>query len=208
MTVIYRQSSARPLTVAALLPLLIAGCAAPQQTQKPVDDFALKFPAAVLGQDMVHSPGGDMTARIPQGWVTMEVERLEAPRVFSVACDPEYTMSLIFCEVPVDNSIRNSFELEGMTGLIDASFMRRQRNSGGRLQKARGIEEVTVNSRKFGLYNYTTDSTGSMTRVAVFFTNTHLYECAITHLPFSENELPSAEVLDEVHRIVLASVEW
>jgi hypothetical protein len=55
---------------------------------------------------------------------------------------------------------------------------------------------------------YTTDSMQTMTRVAVFFTNYHLYECSITHLTFGEKELPDPRTLREMHQIILGGIEW
>lgn len=191
-----------------LLSFGIVGCAGTRETQKQTEASAEIFPAVILSSEPIHSPGGDMTARIPKGWVTIEVEKLDAPQVFAMTCDPDYTMSIVFCEITVDNQVRASFAKEGMNGLIEASFQRRRQKSLQRARKVGASEEITIGNRRFGIYNYTTDSVGTMTRVAIFFTNTHLYECSITNLNFTDRDLVTPDLLREVHDIVLGSVWW
>jgi hypothetical protein len=70
------------------------------------------------------------------------------------------------------------------------------------------VEQFTIGQRKFGAYMYTTDSMQTITRVAVFFTNYHLYECTITHLTFGEKELPDPRTLRDMHQIILGGIEW
>src|ERR1041385_661907 len=159
----------------------LAGCASSRQTRQEDDDFYARLPPVTISStEIIHSPAGDMTARLPHGWVTVEVEKLEDPKIFAVACDPNYTMSLVFSEVALDNSIRTGFDRGGMRGVLEASFLRRQKRSAGRAQGMTEVEEFTIGSRQFGSYIYTTDSMRTITRVAVFYTTAHLYECAIT----------------------------
>jgi hypothetical protein len=148
-----------------------------------------------VSQTRVHSPSGDMSARLPEGWVTLEVERLDAPQLFAVACNPEYTASLLFSATGVDNAARKGFDRSGMTGLAEASFERRRKRSDGRAQLVAEYEEFAIGRRRFGAYTYSTDSMQTLTRVAVFYTASNLYECAITHLTFTDRELPSLKTL-------------
>jgi hypothetical protein len=117
-------------------------------------------------------------------------------------------MSLVFSEIPLDNSIRTGFDRGGMRGVMEASFLRRQKRSAGRAQGMSEIEEITIGTRQFGCYIYTTDSMRTITRVAVFYTSAHLYECAITHLAFSAHDLPSQRTVRQVHQLVLSAIEW
>jgi hypothetical protein len=149
-----------------------------------------------------------MTAHLPSNWVTIDPEKMEDPQIFAVACDPDYTLSLVFSEVTLDNSSRAGLDRKGMRGLLDASFARRQKRTGMRAREVGDVEEFVIGLRKFGAYTYTTDSMHTVTRVALFYTNYHLYECAITQLTFSEREpLPPKQVRD-IHQLVLTTVEW
>lgn len=148
-----------------------------------------------------------MSARLPSGWVTLDVDKLQSPELFAMACNPDYTMSLIFSSISVDNAARKGFDRSGMAGLADASFERHRKRTAGRARLISETEEFAIGRRRFGAYTYTTDSMQTLTRVAVFYTATNLYECAITHLTFTDRELPTLATLREVHQLVLATVE-
>jgi glucose/arabinose dehydrogenase len=193
-------------TAIALLVIALAGCTGGRQTQQSDDGSGI--PQITFAADQIHSPSGDMSARVPKGWVMLDAEQLEAPQVFAVACNPEYTMSVIFSEAPVDNAARGIFSRDGLKGLVDASFQRHLKRSQGRAVMAGETEEFAIGRRQFAAYSYSTDSLHTMTRVAVFFTNSHLYECAITHLTFSARDLPSEKTVRNLHQLILGSIEW
>jgi hypothetical protein len=189
--------------------LVAEGCVGSSQASRgDTEEFAARFPTIALSSTMIHSPSGDMAARLPAGWVALDVAHLESPDLFAVACDPEYTVSMIFSAAPVDNAARLGFDREGMTGLADASFERHRKRTSGRARMVGEAEEFAIGRRRFGAYTFTTDSMRTLTRVAVFYTAANLYECAVTHLTFSETELPSLQKLREIHQIILSTVEW
>ena len=184
----------------------IAGCTAPRQVQQ-TSDLDASFAKITLSREQIHSPSGDMSARLPENWVLLDPEKLEAPQVFSMACNPEYTVSLIFSEAPLDGSAKGVLTRDGLRGLCEASFQRRVKRSNGRAEMMGEMEEFSIGKKRFGAYIYTTDSSLTMTRVAVFNTSAHIYECAITQLPFRESELPSEKLLRTIHQIILGSIE-
>jgi hypothetical protein len=205
------KSVSRPFVrlLSLLCPLIVAGCIGSQQTmQTEGDEFNSKFPVLTVSDARIHSPTGDMSARLPQGWVSLDAEKLETPEIFAVACNPEYTVSLIFSASPVDNAARKGFDRGGMAGLAEASFERHRKRSAGRATLQAEFEEFTIGRRRFGAYTYSTDSMRTMTRVAVFYTASNLYECAVTHLTFTDRDLPSLKTMREIHQLVLATVEW
>jgi hypothetical protein len=191
-----------------LLAGLLAGCASTKNVQQEDDDFYSKFPPLALSSELIHSPGGDLTARIPKDWITIDPEKLESPQIFAAACNPDYTVSLIFSELQLDNTVRSIFDREGLKGVAELDIQRRQRRSNGRLQQIGETEEFAIGRRKFGAFTYSTDSSKTLTRVAVFSTGTKLYSCAITHLTFNDHEIPSAQTMREMHQIVLGGMEW
>jgi hypothetical protein len=199
----------RRLAFAAMGSVLVSGCIGSQgAVQSEREDFNSKFPAVTVSDSRIHSPTGDMSARLPEGWVTLDVDKLDSPDLFAVACNPDYTMSLIFSATSVDNAARRGFDRGGMAGLAEASFERHRKRSGGRAALLSEYEEFTIGRRRFGAYTYSTDSNRTLTRVAVFYTASNLYECAVTHLTFSDRDLPSMQTLREVHQLVLSTVEW
>ncbi|MBX7216703.1 MAG: hypothetical protein K1X90_06985 [Candidatus Kapabacteria bacterium] len=188
--------------------LAFGGCPSPQQTVKPVDTVVVAPPVVQLSADAVHSPAGDMTVKIPVGWVAMDIEQLQTPQVFSVACDPSYTMSLVMGEIPMDNNVRAAYDASGLKGLAEISFQRRWKGSQSRARMEGLVEEFELGKRRFAAYSYTTDGGATLTRVAVFFTATRLYECAIANLTFTDREPADAKMMEEILRLVLASAMW
>lgn len=197
-----------PFAPLLLATLLAAGCASTKKVQQEEDDFYAKFPPLTLSNELVHSPGGDMTARIPQDWVTLDPEKLESPQIFAAMCNPAYTVSVLFSELPIDGTLRSVIDREGLKGVAELDLQRRSRRGNGRIQQIGETEEFALGRRRFGAYTYTTDSSKTLTRVAVYSTGAKVYACAITHLTFNDHELPAPATMREMHQIILSGVEW
>ncbi len=194
-----------------LLPLLLS-CAAQKEAvneeQEPEDIWSM-IPAVELSDDVVYSPAGDMRAHLPEDWIALDAMRFGNPDIFAVACDPDYTMAVVFSSVPLDPDLGDVFRRSGMIGLLKKNFQDRVERIGDWYSPLLiDAEEFALGRRRFGAYTFTTDSSLSMTRVGMFYTRKNLYECAITHLPYSESELPDIIKLKEIHQIVLGGIEW
>lgn len=172
------------------------------------DDFFAMVPAVELSEDVVYSPEGDMKARLPEGWVTLDDARFGNPEIFAVACDPEYRMVIVFSEIPMDPALSEVFRSKGMLGLLQANYNERTARMNGPAPQLISGEEFALGRRKFGAYAFTADSSMTMTRVALFYTPKHLYECAISTLPYTESDIPTNETIKDVHQIVLGGIEW
>lgn len=186
--------------------VFLSGCIGTQKAAV-AEDTSLKFPAIVVSDERVHSPSGDMSARLPDGWVTLDVGKLSSPELFAMACNTNYTLSLMFSAIGVDNAARRGFDRGGMAGLAEASFERHRKRSAGRARMVSEVEEFAIGRRRFGAYTYSTDSLQTLTRVAVFYTATNLYECAVTHLTFTDRDLPTLKTMREIQQLVLATIE-
>ena len=194
-----------------LLPLLLS-CAAQKEAvneeQEPEDIWSM-IPAVELSDDVVYSPAGDMRAHLPEDWIALDAMRFGNPDIFAGACDPDYTMAVVFSSVPLDPDLGDVFRRSGMIGLLKKNFQDRVERIGDWYSPLLiDAEEFALGRRRFGAYTFTTDSSLSMTRVGMFYTRKNLYECAITHLPYSESELPDIIKLKEIHQIVLGGIEW
>lgn len=189
-----------------LPPVLASGCFGAKQTVRT--DASEPGPDLAFAPEQIHSPSGDMAARLPKDWVTIDAEQLESPQVFAIACDPAYTLSVIFSETPADNAARSILARDGLQGLVDASFQRHVKRSRGRAEMTGETEEFAIGRRRFAAYTYTTDSMLTLTRVAVFYTNAHVYECALTHLTFNSPDLAGARAFRGIHQLILGSIEW
>lgn len=189
--------------------LIFAACAAPKEAvPTEEEDFFAMIPAVELSEDVVYSPSGDMKARLPADWVTLDDARFDDPEIFAVACDPHYTMAIVFSEIPLDESMAGVFRSKGMMGLLQLNYKERIERLGGYAPTFLGAEEFALGQRKFGAYAFTMDSSFTSTRVSLFYTRKHLYECTITQLPYSEGDLPTNDKMKDVHQIVLGGIEW
>ena len=54
----------------------IAGCTAPRQVQQ-TSDLDASFAKITLSREQIHSPSGDMSARLPENWVLLDPEKLD-----------------------------------------------------------------------------------------------------------------------------------
>ncbi len=190
-----------------LLATCVSGClfgsrATRQPEPPPVS------PLVTLSSEQIHSPTGDMSARVPLDWVLLEADKLESPQIFAAAANPSYSLSLIFSEAPNDNATRSAYLRDGLQGVLSISFQRKVKRSNGRATMVGQPEDLMVGRKRFVAYLYTTDSMQSLTRVALFNTSSHIYECALTHLTFRADSLPGMAQLREIHQTVLGGIDW
>ncbi|MCE7936164.1 MAG: hypothetical protein DYG96_16475 [Chlorobi bacterium CHB2] len=169
--------------------LAFGGCPSPQQTVKPVDTVVVAPPLVQLSADAVHSPAGDMTVKIR--------------RLRRLAEDGPHLVG-----GQARGNVRAAYDASGLKGLAEISFQRRWKGSQSRARMEGLVEEFELGKRRFAAYSYTTDGGATLTRVAVFFTATRLYECAIANLTFSDNDPADPKAMEEILRLVLASAMW
>jgi len=195
------------LPLLLLVAATLTGCFSTKQAQR-AETVAEPAPALAFSPEQIHSPSGDMAARLPLDWVMIDARQLESPQIFAMACDRNYTLSVIFSETQTDNIARTILAREGLRGLVDVSFQRHLKRSRNQAQMVGEAEEFAIGRRRFAAYTYTTDSSLTLTRVAVFYTNSHVYECALTHLTFTASDIVAARSLRNIHQLILGTIEW
>ena len=195
----------------ALSTLFFVSCAAPKEVveQDSTEDFWEMIPIVELSDKVIYSPTSDMRAHLPDNWVALDARGFRNPDIFAVACDSEYRMAVIFSHIPIDPELGDIYRRHGISGLLKKNYEDRlERISDWFTPEMLSVEEFALGRRRFGAYTFTTDSSLTVTRVALFYTRKNLYECALTHLPYSESELPTLSDLREIHQIILGGVEW
>ena len=192
-----------------LLPLLLAlGCAAEKQAVTEEEDIFAMIPAVDLSDDVVYSPDGDMRAALPEEWVALDATRFGNPDIFAVACDPGYSMTIVFSKIPLDQELGRAFNDNGMLGILKAHYDERVARLGAAPPLLVSAEEFAIGKRRFASYLFTVDKGVTYTRVVLFYTKKNMYECSITQLPYTESDLPSQELMLDIHQIVLGGIEW
>ena len=174
-----------------------------------IEELIASIPPVDLSEEaLVYSRAGDLRAALPKKWIALDALGFSIPELFVVACDPDYSMALFFGEVPIDKELSTAYESGGIASLASAHFKAREARAGAMHLELVEAGEFTIGRRRFFSYLYTSDNHVTMTRVALFSTRSNLYECTITHLPYSESELPSVETMQEIHQIVLGGITW
>ena len=188
------------------------GCGAEKEIVKEepsIEEIIASIPPIELSEDdLVYSRAGDLRAALPESWIALDALGFRIPELFVVACDPDYSMTLLFSEIPLGKELGRAYQEGGMAGLAREHFRDRTERSGGMALELVESGEFTIGRRRFFAYLYTNDGMVTCTRVALFYTQKNLYECTITHLPYSESELPSRERMQEIHQIVLGGITW
>ncbi len=174
-----------------------------------IEELIASIPPIDLSEEaLIYSRSGDLRAALPKKWIALDALGFNIPELFVVACDPDYSMALLFSEIPIDRELGDAYEQGGIAGLAGAHFKAREDRAGAENLEMIQAGEFTIGRRRFYAYLYTTDHNVTMTRVALFSTKSNLYECTITQLPYSESELPSLERMQEIHQIILGGITW
>lgn len=140
--------------------------------------------------------------------MALDALSFSVPELFLVACDSDYSMTLLMAEIPIDRELGDAFESGGMPGLVKAHFDERKLRAEPEVLELIQGGEFTIGRRRFWGYLYTQDGGVTHTRVALFTTGRNLYSCTLTHLPYSESELPSLERFTDIHQIILSGITW
>ena len=195
-----------------LLSFVMASCVAPKQVvneEEEGNDIWSMDPVVELSDDVVYSPAGDMRAHLPREWIALDAAQFGNPDIFAVACDPDYTMAVVFSTIPLDAEMGDIFRRNGMMGLLKKNYQERiERINEWYNPQLISAEEFALGRQRYGAYIFTTDSSLTISRVGLFYTRKNLYECALTHLPYSESELPTADKLKQIHQVMLGGIEW
>lgn len=194
-----------------LLLLFGMGCSAEKEVvrEPTIEEIIASIPPIELSEnDLVYSRAGDLRGALPVGWVSLDALSFGIPELFVVACDADYSMTLLMSEIPIDRELGQAYQEGGMPALVKAHFDDRKSRAEPEVLELIQGGEFTIGRRRFYGYLYTQDQGVTHTRVALFSTGRNLYECTITHLPYSESELPSVERLQEIHQIILSGIAW
>ena len=195
----------------ALLLLALGGCRAEKEVvrEPTIEEIIASIPPIELSEDeLVYSRAGDLRAALPREWVSLDALSFGIPELFVVACDADYSMTLLLSEIPIDRELGQAYQEGGMLALVKAHFEERKGRAEPEVLELIQGGEFTIGRRRFYGYLYTQDEGVTYTRVVLFATGRNLYECTLTHLPYSESELPSVERLQEIHQIILSGIAW
>jgi hypothetical protein len=212
-------SVVRYVLICSMLMLTISGCivvkSTPQEEQqeqenekKPRIPMLPNKPSVEMSEELVRSEQGDMVCVLPATWFLLNAKANAPQAVFAVATNPDYTLGLAYSLLRKEDTFDQLLQKEGMAAIAKASMNRRERRTPA-TKLVGELREVMVGTKRFGLYNYTTDNGATLNRVAVFRSALgNYYECTLTEFPFTGRKLPTREESEEIFNSVLAVLDF
>jgi hypothetical protein len=139
-----------------------------------------------LDEEYLHSPSGDMAARLPKGWLHVDVNTIPMQNVLEVYTDPERERVLVLLEIPGTAEFRRNVERDGMMALADESFAMKSTKLPGKLTVTRAPDIYMVHNKLFASYEYAEISPDSLhrkeNRIVLFTTGAKFYELGMIEL--------------------------
>lgn len=161
-----------------------------------------------MSEELVRTRQGDMIALLPQGWVFIDTKQSTSPDIVAVAVNPEYTLSVVFSNLTSAQTTQEELQREGMLGLARVAFNKHNKKSGGVAKLIGTYELANLGPRKFGLYDFTVNSS-ARTRCAVFTSSIgEHYEVAVVPMNVTGRDIPADSLQRKVFRSILSTVQF
>ncbi len=165
-------------------------------------------PTVPMSEEVVRSEIGDMVSLLPAKWFLLNTKATAPVSVFAVAVNPEYTVGLVYSSLRKEDGWDSTYIKFGIVGITKISLNKRERKSPA-TKSVGQMEEVSVGTKRFGIYKYTTDNGSTVNRVAVFRSSLgNFYECTMTEFSFTGRKLPSREETEQIYTSVLALIDY
>lgn len=202
----------RSKTIIFILGFIFASCGSSSkiviydsQIQIPVTNF-------LYSQDLIYSPDGNISARIPDGWlIVTPQQKSDNANIFAVVCDPDYRYMLTFTELPY-NDVKVISSGIDIISLTMGTLKWRKKRFIGNIELIEDPSEINIKSKTFGAFTYSSDSSVTIIRSGIFNTQINgtqkLYECMLTQIPNKYKPLPSNVEIISIHKAILNGIKW
>ena len=166
-------------------------------------------PLISLSDSFIRSEKGDMIAFLPEGWFLINVENKLSPDIIAVAVNPAYNMSVVFSTMKNKSSFVSKVEQEGLFGLAWGFLSKRSNKTAGMVKQIGKFQSITMGSRKFVKYEYSSTSGAIVSKSAVFVSSTNdYYEFSLIPVSVNGNLLPETAEINNVFQSVLAGIKY
>jgi hypothetical protein len=166
-------------------------------------------PVIPLSDSFIRSTKGDMIAFIPDGWFLINVENKLSPDIIAVAVNPEYNMSAVFSTIKNAGTITKKVEQEGLFGLAWSFLAKRGNKTSGMVKQIGKFQSITMGSRRFVKYEYSSTSGAIVAKSAVFVSSTNdYYEFSLVPINVNGNLLPETAEINNIFQSVLAGIKY
>ncbi len=162
-----------------------------------------------MSDEIVYSAGGDMVARLPEGWFFIDIGDEVSSNVIAAASNPDYTLSLVFSELRANENFMDLHENEGLLGVARAAFRARENKTAGAVRQIGEIEVRRLGERRFGIYEFSDDNGATFNLASVFKSSLdNFYEIALVQLADFNRPVPPRDSVETVFSAVLTTIVY
>ncbi len=165
-------------------------------------------PEIPISDKLVRSDPGDLVAFLPEEWFFVDVRDIATSKIITMAVNPDYSLGLIFTELPKDMATASAYELEGLAGVGKVCFNLHQARTEGKVKMAGKFRIITIGHNTFCVFDML-EAEGSLFKSAVFVTPSfNYYEIALITMDIKGKPLPSEAEIDKIFNSVLTTVVY
>ena len=166
-------------------------------------------PQIAMSETLVRSDKGDMIALLPKKWFFVDLEDKESPNVFSVAVNPDYTLSAIFSLVRKNEKVENLVRKEGLIGLARYCLSLKQQKSGDAVKLAGKYRIINMGPLSFCKYSYMTAGRTLTAQSAVFISSLgRYYEFTLIPMNIKEAQMPPIKEIEETFNSIVTTIQY
>ena len=168
------------------------------------------LPEIEMSDEIIRTREGDMIALVPRGWLLIDPKEEVSDDILTVAVNPEYTLSAVFSGIPATASSQEQLGKEGLLGLARIAYTKHSRKTAGSVSLAGTYSIAELGTRRFGLYDFSSQNGLVRSRCAVFTSTTgNHYQFALVPI----NVSPSGEFVPDtlqqkIFRSILATIQY
>lgn len=162
-----------------------------------------------ISNTLVRSESGDMIGFLPVDWFFVDLGEDAPSETFSVAVNPDYTLSAVFSKIRSTASIMNASKNDDLLKIAEDSYKMQQTKSGGKAKIIGNFKEINVGRMKFMTYKVTTTAGAVVSNVAVFkSTFDNLYMFSIIPMDIIGKPIPSQKEVDVIFESLLTTIKF
>jgi hypothetical protein len=168
------------------------------------------LPEIEMSDELIRTREGDMIALVPRGWLLIDPKDDVSDDIITVAVNPEYTLCAVFSSIPATASSQEQLDREGLLGLARIAYTKHSRKSAGSVSLAGTYSIAELGTRRFGLYDFSSQSGVLRSRCAVFTsTMGNHYQFALVPINVSpSSEIVSDSLQQKIFRSILATIQY
>lgn len=204
----------KKILVAGFLAILFSATScifvkAPDAEEIVFDEILSPKPEIAMSNKLVRSEKGDMIALLPKDWFFVNPSEKLSVDVFSIASNPEYTMTLLFSHIRGTEIVVDAYESDGLLGAARLSLQKHIRKTAGAVKQIGKYQNLKLGPYEYIKFEISTTSGALTTHSAVFRSNIgNFYQVSLVPINITGRSVPSKLETAKIFRSVLATVKY